>query len=215
MRRLARILVGVAVVASLSVWTPGQALADFSFGTCDPANDGRTVIDPETQWVWRCTYGGDNWPEWIWLPLGDISWLKDEEFWGTQGSLAQGCVNALSGITNNIPTFGVLGGSSSVSSLWAGYDNDGKLCDYHRTQPPGELRVRGVTSRWNGSQWVLCVDTGYIYNGSTAWSIVASRTMGTVADCGSGYYRQETTGQIYDSGAWRVNSRTSPSRWMN
>ena len=135
--------------------------------------------------------------------------------WGIEGSVNQGCVRSLAGITNDLPTFGVLGGSSLVSSLWAGSDNDHSLCDYHRYQPSGQMSVRGITARWNGSAWVLCRDTGTLYNGSTAWSMVVSSSMGTLADCGSGYYHQESTSRTYDSSSWHTNYITSGSKWMN
>lgn len=205
--RLGSLLIALAVLGSVSVASPTSVRADMWPGDCGPSNDGQLKIDPETNWAWRCTYFASL-DHWDWLPLGDVSWLQDFELWGIESS-ANGCVKSGAGIGT---IGGTIGATSMVGSFWAGSVIDGQRCDAKRSQPPGELRARGLILRWNGSTWTVCRDTGFVYNPMTTWVGIVSYNMGSVADCGSGIYRMQSQTGAYDYGAWRTNTTNSGSR---
>jgi hypothetical protein len=214
MKRLRLTLLALTLcVASLA--GPASALAQEGpfvsfFPACDGSHDGALFIQPETNWAYRCTNLGA--PDlWAWVPLGDIDWLDDWQLWGIQGS-SGGCVNTGTGV--GWGDFQAVG-MSRVASHWAGLDADGNGCDYHRTQPPGELRDQIIVKRWDGSSWTPCRSYGYTYNTGNAWSMVTGWNMGLFADCGGGYYRSDGYGGTYDSGAWHTNYTISPYRWFN
>lgn len=121
--------------------------------------------------------------------------------------------SSIYGCTFNIVALSMLSGGGGNSMVRSFRWPCAKFGD--RTyQPPGELRVRTLLQRF-GSSWSNCRDTGFSYNASTATSLVGGYDMGGTPDCGAGPYRTWGTGQLYQGGAWRGSSLTTPALYID
>lgn len=197
MRRSLRAVIAVLLLGGL--WAAPVAAAGGPAPT-EPCVPG-TVLEDASGVKWLCIYdelyGG---PRWDLLPSGQAgarAWLHR--------SSSTGCVLGYAGLNGSSG-----GGASTIarSYRWpcAGAAD-------RSSQPAGELRVRTVIQRFNGT-WTVCRDTGYAYNttASTGWRVGID--MGAGADCGSGTYRAWGFGAIYQGGAWRGSSLTTPTLFL-
>jgi len=211
MRKSLRITIAILLAVLLGSALPAITFADgFPSTPCDAAHDGATWTDPETGMIWECTLDTQN-GFWVWLPIG-IGTFSTHGL--TFESSTLGCTFNTAAISSTYYGGTVSGFDSLTGSLFKGSDGDAQLCDTHQGQPADELRSRGVISRWNGSSWVICRDTGYVSNSSSTWDMVTGYNMGSLADCGSGTYRGTGYGQKYEGGAWRGTYKISPSVYM-
>lgn len=197
----------MALLVGLSL--PAVVRADGEPPECWGGADGDFWPDAETGQWWECVF--DLTFGWIWVDGGG----PPADFSNTGVSFNTSSIGCVLN-TGRIGGGGNwnYGGLSMVQSLFGGSDGDGNNCDYHKVQPPGELRARAWMLRWNGTAWVACRDTGYVANPTSAWSYVGSFNMGSTADCGSGYYGTRGYGSIYEAGAWRGTYIFSPYLWI-
>jgi hypothetical protein len=208
-RRTGRLTTLLGLVLLIGLALPTAVHADGEPPLCDGPYDGDFWQDPESGQWWECVF--DFTFRWIWVDAGG----PPADFSNTGVSFSSptlGCVLN----TARIGGGGAwsYAGTSMVQSLFGGYDGDGNNCDYQKSQPPGELRSRSWILRWNGSAWVACRDTGYVYNQTSAWSYVGSFNMGSVADCGSAYYLNRGYGSIFEGGGWWGTYIHSPYMWI-
>lgn len=206
--RLGRaMLLAILVVSAF----PIVVLADgFPPTTCDSAHDGARWTDPETGIIWECTLDTQN-GFWVWMPIG-IGTFSTRGL--TYQSSTLGCTFNVAAVSSTYYG-GIINGFDSLGgSLFKGSDGDAQLCDTHQGQPADELRARGLISKWNGSSWVICRDTGYVSNSSSTWVFITGYNMGSLADCGSGTYRSTGYGQKYEGGAWRGTYKITPQVYM-
>jgi len=154
----------------------------------DPASGVKYIC------IYDEAYGGTRWELLSGGQSGARAWLSR--------SSSTGCTLGTVGLTS-------LGGSGAAAFVRS-YRWPCTTGAYRVTQPVGELRVRVVIQRYNGG-WATCRDSGYVYNGIAASAWTAGLDMGGLADCGGGSYRAWGFGAVYQGGAWRGGSLSTPS----
>jgi hypothetical protein len=86
-------------------------------------------------------------------------------------------------------------------------------CSGEKLFDPYHMYVRRQLYSWNGSSWVLCNDSGTVYNTSRTWWVAHQRQFGS-AICGARYYGTQQTGHVYEYGVWKGGSVWSGYHWL-
>jgi hypothetical protein len=192
--------IAFAIVMSLTLGAVPAAAAGPAPGeSCVP---GTVWTDLESGVKWICIYdelyGGTRW-ELLSMPgqVGSQSWLAR--------SSSSGCTLGTVGFTGS--------GGSGADAFARSYRWPCATTQDRWTRRAGEIRARAIVQRYNGS-WSTCRDTGYAYSTVTSWSWRVGLSMGSTADCGTGYYRAWGFASVYQGGVWRGGSLITPSLYL-
>jgi hypothetical protein len=85
-------------------------------------------------------------------------------------------------------------------------------CGPEKYKPAGHLGVRREAFKWTGSSWALFNNSGWIYNGSSAFQIYHQRQWSSLPQ-GAGYYGTMGHGNVYDNG-WKGGSVWSGDHYL-
>jgi hypothetical protein len=193
--RLAAVLTAALLFASLAL----PAWADEPPPECGPANDGQIWTDPQSEIRYQCQYvSGFGWGWHAYFPPEERYW--ESWMYGSPSLWVWDSAEILSSSTD--------GGSMEVVSRQGDQVTP-------ELQPPGWVAGNTILYRWNGSAWVSCRDTNYIFNNLWVHSWVVGFDMSSDPDCGAGYYLTQGNGWVWDGSAWRGGGGNSPYVWVD
>lgn len=95
------------------------------------------------------------------------------------------------------------GGYLRIDSIASRYNRALKwACMETYERPAGGHAVKGHFYKWTGSEWALCWQSKWSYNGTPTSRYWAYKDFGSYPDCGSGYYGNNGGGYHEHGGQW-------------
>jgi hypothetical protein len=191
--RVASIPLALALLLSFSV--PADAAKP---PPCGEAQLGQYWIDPDSGIVFRCTWRegfGYGWRAQHPLPPAqEDAWTFGDSQMSVKGS------SVLSDET--------FGHSSIVYSRAANFD------DTPIDKPVGWLSARTILNYFNGSAWVTCRDSGWVWNTDIAssWSVGLQSASPW---CGDAWYYADALGWVWNGSVWRGGGITTPTQFWS
>ena len=87
-------------------------------------------------------------------------------------------------------------------------------CSGEKAQDPYWIALRRQLYRWESSSWVVCNDSGWVYNTSRTAQVYHQRTFQS-AICGARYYGTMGSGFVYQNiGGWSGGGAWSDYHWL-
>ena len=87
-------------------------------------------------------------------------------------------------------------------------------CSGEKAQDPYRIALRRQLYRWESTAWVVCNDSGWIYNASRTSEVHHQRTFQS-AICGPRYYGTMGSGWVYQNvGGWSGGGVWSDYHWL-
>jgi hypothetical protein len=87
-------------------------------------------------------------------------------------------------------------------------------CSGEKAQDPYWIALRRQLYRWDSNAWVVCNDSGWIYNTTRTAQVWHQRTFQS-AICGARYYGTMGSGFVYQNvGGWSGGSVWSDYHWL-
>lgn len=87
-------------------------------------------------------------------------------------------------------------------------------CSGEKAQDPYWIALRRQLYRWEGSSWVVCNDSGWVYNTTRTAQVYHQRTFQS-AICGARYYGTLGSGYVYQNiGGWSGGGAWSDYHWL-
>jgi hypothetical protein len=87
-------------------------------------------------------------------------------------------------------------------------------CSGEKFQDPYAITLRRQLYRWETNAWVLCNDSGWVYNTSRTAQVYHQRTFSSVI-CGARYYGTMGSGWVWQNvGGWRGGGVWSDYHWL-
>ena len=124
----------------------------------------------------------------------------------TSGNYVKGpiCVNGGSGIAENPPQVIAEGWTQSYGQA---------TCLSAKNMPAYSLALRRQLYFWNGSSWVVCANSGWVYNESPTSYKSISRQWSQMP-CGTGWYNHLAEAYAYYNGQWLGGSRFAGNHYF-
>jgi hypothetical protein len=87
-------------------------------------------------------------------------------------------------------------------------------CSGEKAQDPYWIALRRQLYRWDSNAWVVCNDSGWVYNTTRTAQVWHQRTFQS-AICGARYYGTMGSGFVYQNvGGWSGGSVWSDYHWL-
>jgi hypothetical protein len=87
-------------------------------------------------------------------------------------------------------------------------------CSGEKAQDPYSIALRRQLYRWETSSWVVCNDSGWVYNTSRTAQVFHQRRFQS-AICGARYYGTLGSGYVYQNiGGWSGGGAWSDYHWL-
>jgi hypothetical protein len=191
--RRARVIALAVLLASLVlVAAPSEPALAAPF-PCDAAHDGAEWTD-EFNVTYQCMWvEGFGWGWHVKPPGSETRGVTYNQWPG----------NAVVQEARLHPAQGGSWGSAAVFSFFPLYST--------WNRPPGSIQARLIFSKWNGSGYSTCWDSGAFYNNVTFWGMGLSYNHGLAPPCGAGWYITNSFSFVHDGNAWRGSPWGFPS----
>jgi hypothetical protein len=87
-------------------------------------------------------------------------------------------------------------------------------CSGEKMQDPYYITLRRQLYRWESNAWLVCNDSGWVYNTSRTAQVYHQRTFSS-AICGTRYYGTMGSGFVYQNvGGWSGGGTWSGYHWL-